>query len=563
MRSDFRIAYRAEAASPFVLPPRTYSILLWSFRMTSRRTFLTQIGQVGGFSATYVMMQSLGLLAIPAAKASTIALAENSGKGKTVVILGAGIAGLVAAWELKKAGYACTILEARNRAGGRNWTIRNGTRVEMTDGTAETCQFAEGHYFNAGPARLPSAHHTILGYCREFGVPLEVEVNSSRSALLQCDSLNGGKPVEQRQVMNDTRGHVAELLAKSVNKQALDEELTKEDQERMLAFLRKYGDLSPDNVYKGSQRSGFKSSPGAADQLGVPRDPLDMHALLNASLWEAMLFEEMYDMQATMFQPVGGMDQIATAFETRLAGNIRFESCVEQIRKTSRGVRIGYRDRKTGSAGSIEADCCICAMPLSILKTIDADFSPDFKNAIEGAKYDSAYKIAWESRRFWEQDYSIYGGISFPKQTVGVVWYPSAKLFSEKGVVVAGYGIENDTPIGKLNYQEKLAASRAAIEHLHPGCSKELTKPVYVSWGHIPYNLGSWIAHFGQKDMGLPGYARLTEPDGAIYIAGDHVTHLVGWQEGAALSAHRAVAKIDQAIGGRPAQVAYSRAESA
>ena len=359
------------------------------------------------------MMQSLGLLAIPAAKASTVALQENSGKGKTVVILGAGIAGMVAAWELKKAGYNCTILEARNRAGGRNWTIRNGTRVEMTDGTAETCQFADGHYFNAGPARLPSAHHTILGYCREFGVPLEVEVNSSRSALLQCDSLNGGKPVEQRQVMNDTRGHVAELLAKSVNKQALDEALTNEDKERMLEFLRKYGDLSPDNFYKGSARSGYKTNPGAADQVGVPRDPLDMHALLNASLWEAMLFEEMYDMQATMFQPVGGMDQIAVAFETRLTGVIRFETPVEQIRQTPKGVRIGYRDRKTGSAGTIEADCCICAMPLSILKTIDADFSPDFKNAIEGAKYDSAYKIAWESRRFWEQDYSIYGGISF------------------------------------------------------------------------------------------------------------------------------------------------------
>jgi len=102
---------------------------------------------------------------------------------------------------------------------------------------------------------------------------------------------------------------------------------------------------------------------------------------------------------------------------------------------------------------------------LSILKTIDADFSPDFKDAIDGAKYDSAYKIAWESRRFWEQDYSIYGGISFPKQTVSVVWYPSANLFSEKGIIVAGYGVENETEFGKLNLDGKLAASRQAIEH--------------------------------------------------------------------------------------------------
>jgi monoamine oxidase len=520
--------------------------------MTTRRRFLMQVGQAGGFGAAYAMMQSLGLLPILSTKASTIVLPENSGKGRSVVILGAGIAGLVAAWELKKAGYDCTILEARNRAGGRNWTIRNGTRVEMTDGTAETCKFDDGHYFNAGPARLPSQHLTILGYCREFGIPLEVEVNSSRSSLLQCDSLNGGKAVEQRQVMNDTRGHVAELLAKSINKKALDEDLNQEDQERMLEFLRKYGDLSPDYFYKGSTRSGYKTHPGAAEHVGLARDPLDMHALLDAGLWEGMLFEEMYDMQATMFQPVGGMDRIAVAFEKRLDGVIRFESAVEQIRKTPKGVRIGYRNGKSGVAGSIEADCCICAMPLSILKSIDADFSPEFKSAVEGARYDSAYKIAWESRRFWEQNFSIYGGISFPKQTVSVVWYPSARLFSERGVIIAGYGVENDTPFAKLDLQGKLAASRQAIEHLHPGCSKELAKPVYISWGRIPYNLGSWITHFGQK-QGLPGYARLTEPDGQIYMAGDHITHLVGWQEGAALSAHRAVAKIDQAFGSRNA----------
>jgi len=523
--------------------------------MTTRRGFLSQVGQAGGFGAAYMMMQSLGLLPISASKASTVRLAENSGKGKSVVILGAGIAGMVAAWELQKAGYSCTILEARSRAGGRNWSIRNGTRVEMTDGTTQVCNFADEHYFNAGPARLPSQHQTILGYCREFGVPLEVEVNSSRSSLLQNDSLNGGHAVEQRQVINDTRGHVAELLAKAVNRSALDEDLTAQDKERMLEFLRKYGDLSPDNFYKGSARSGYKTLPGAAEQAGVLRDPLDMHALLDANLWDGALFEEMFDMQATMFQPVGGMDRIPAAFEKRLHQAIRFDTPVEQIRKTPKGVRVGFRDRKTGTSGNIEADYCICAMPLSILKTIDADFSPDVQQAIQGATYDSAYKIAWESRRFWEQDYHIYGGISFPKQTVSVVWYPSAKIFSDTGVIVAGYGVENRSDIGKLELAGKLEASRLAIEKLHPGHSKELTKPVYVSWGHVPYNLGSWISHFGAKNS-LAGYDRLTEPDGTIYLAGDHVSHLVGWQEGAALSAHRAVSKIDQALSAKVAAAA-------
>jgi monoamine oxidase len=515
--------------------------------MTTRRGFLSQVGQAGGFGAAYIMMQSLGLLPLAASKASSLRLAENSGIGKRVVILGAGIAGMVAAWELQKAGYSCTILEARSRAGGRNWTIRNGTRVEMTDGTSQVCSFADEHYFNAGPARLPSQHQTILGYCHEFGVPLEVEVNSSRSSLLQSDALNGGRAVEQRQVINDTRGHVAELLAKALNRSALDEDLTPQDKERMLEFLRKYGDLSPDNFYKGSQRAGYKTLPGAADQTGIFRDPLDMHALLDANLWDGVLFEEMFDMQATMFQPVGGMDRIAAAFERNLHQSIRFDTPVEQIRKTAKGVRIGFRDGNTGATGSMDADACICAMPLSILKTLDTDFSTDFQQAIQGATYDSAYKIAWESRRFWEQDYQIYGGISFPKQSVSVVWYPSAKIFSDKGVIVAGYGVENRSEIGKMDLAGKLDASRLAIEKLHPGHAKELTKPIFVSWGHVPYNLGSWISHFGAKNA-LAGYDRLTEPDGAIYLAGDHVSHLVGWQEGAALSAHRAVSKIDQVL---------------
>src|SRR5260370_27767602 len=124
--------------------------------MTTRRGFLMQVGHVGGFGAAYVMMQSLGLLPLPEAAASKVRLAEGSGQGKRVVILGAGIAGMVAAWELQKAGYRCTILEARGRAGGRNWKIRNRTRVEMTDDTTQTCLFPDCHYFIAGPAPLPS-----------------------------------------------------------------------------------------------------------------------------------------------------------------------------------------------------------------------------------------------------------------------------------------------------------------------------------------------------------------------------------------------------------------------
>jgi monoamine oxidase len=513
----------------------------------TRRQFLMRVGQAGGYRAAFVMMQSLGLLAIPEVSAETSELRLVDGKGTSVVILGAGIAGLVAAYELSKAGYRCTLLEARERCGGRNWTIRGGANVEFTTGTKQTCSFDEGNYFNAGPARLPSIHHAMLGYCRELGVPLEVEVNSSRGALMQCDRLNGGKPITERRAVNDTRGHVSELLAKCIRKGALDEDISAEDRERMISFLKQYGDLSTDLSYKGSARSGFKVEPGAGKAMPEAIDPLPMHALLDADLWQGMLAEEIIDWQPTMFQPVGGMDRIPAAFEKRLGSVVRSGAVVRSIRQSASGVSVVYRESANGTEQTILADYCICAMPLTIVRTLDADFSPAVRAAIEGISYDSAYKVAWEAPRFWEKENGIYGGLSYLQQTVGIVWYPSARMFSERGVIVGGYSIENGSAFGKLpSFEAKLEASRQAIETLHPGHGEDLSKPVYVSWGQIPYNLGSWISGFGHAGSGSLDV--LLTPDRRVYFAGDHTSHLVGWQEGAALSSYRVINQLGARI---------------
>ena len=520
----------------------------------TRRGFLTRVGQAGGFSAAFLTMQSLGLLPMPEAEAISWDAAPDTGKGTKVVILGGGIAGLVSAYEMGKLGYRCTVLEARSRPGGRNWTVRNGTTISFTDGTKQTASWQSDSYFNAGPARLPSIHKTILGYCRELGVPLEVEVNTSRSSLMVNDKAFGGKAIEQREAINDTRGHVSELLAKCVKKNALDQELTAEDQERMLAFLRIYGDLKDDFTYKGSERSGALRLPGAGSVTEELREPLDMHALLGANFWGGMLFEEALDMQATMFQPVGGMDRIPYAFAKKLGDVVKFESPVTEIRKTYKGVRIGYKQQ--GVAKTIEADYCICALPISILKNIPNDFSPRIKGAITETGYDDAFKVAWESKRFWETDFNIYGGISWAfSGPVALVWYPSWKLFSETGVVVSGYGVEGKSEFGKLpNTQAKFDASRAAIEKLHPGYGKLLTNPMYMNWGKMEYNLGSWVGRAPSYVAGKTSeyyegpYKEFIQPDGPFFFAGDHCSHIIGWQEGAALSAHRALKLIGERV---------------
>src|SRR5271155_255530 len=466
----------------------------------TRRVFLERVAQIGGYSAAFRTMQALGLMPLPGVSALP-QLAADFGRGKSVPILGAGIAGLVSAYELCKAGFPCTILEARSRPGGRNWTVRDGSKVEFTDGTIQDCSWSDGGYLNAVPARIPSIHTHLLDYCQALSVPLEVEVNVSRSALMQSPLLNGGKAVEQRQVIHDTRGYLAELLSKCIHADTLDKALSKEDTSLLLDFLQSFGDLNDSGKYVGSLRAGFTRPRGAGPTDFVLHEPLKLHELLAADMSKGEFYEDEIDWQATMFQPVGGMDRIPYGFVRALPPSmIHYECPVTEITTSDKSVTVAYS--KGGAPQTITADFCICTMPIPVLAKTKNNFSPEANRAFTGMSMAAAYKIAWESPRFWEKENHIYGGISFLKNTVDLVWYPSAKLFSPRGVVVAGFGAErndfgigaggnNDgkpTAFGELPSNEaKFDVSRKAVETLHPGRSHLLTKPMIVRWAKIPY----------------------------------------------------------------------------
>jgi monoamine oxidase len=524
----------------------------------TRRELIWHAAKAGGYGAAFVAMRSLGLLADAQIEPISLDFRPDVGRGTKVAILGAGIAGLVAAYELRKLGFECTVLEARDRPGGRNWTIRRGDKVVFVDGARQQCAFDDGLYFNAGPGRIPSIHRTVLGYCRELSIPIEVEVNTSRGALVQGDRILDQQPIEQRQAINDMRGHVAELLAKAIRQGALDEEITADDHERMLAFLRSFGDLRVDYVYDGSSRAGVRRFPGAGDVDEQRRTPLALNALLNASFWQGLMMEERLEMQATMFQPVGGMDRIPYAFASRLGGVVKYRCAVSEIRKTSNGVRIVYGNEGSRATRWLDASYCICTLPISVLAATQNDLSPRVKSAIAQVAYVPGYKIAWQSRRFWEQENNIYGGISWLANgpisleagpVLANVWYPSDRMLSNTGVLVAGYGVDSGEFGNLPSITAKLAASRTAVEKLHPGRSQELTKPLYVPWGQIPFSLGSWVRTAPDPVTNISEYYagpyRAFLPlDDRICFAGDHCSHLPTWQEGAALSAHRAIQLI-------------------
>ena len=177
-------------------------------------------------------MQAMGLAGLPAAPWSP-PIGRAPG-GTRVIILGAGVAGLTAAYELRKLGYECDILEARSRFGGRAFTVRGGQASEES-GPPQKAAFDQGLYLNAGAARIPHHHTTTLDYCRELGVAIEpfCSVNEA-SYVYQSTAVPSKQRLRLREVRADWRGQTSELLAKAVTTDALDRPLSKDDRERMV-----------------------------------------------------------------------------------------------------------------------------------------------------------------------------------------------------------------------------------------------------------------------------------------------------------------------------------------
>ncbi len=524
--------------------------------MISRRALLSRIAMVGGAGALFGAMQSIGLASTAYAQGMP-PIPAGVGRGTHVVVLGAGIAGLTSAYELEQAGFTVTLLEARHRVGGRAWTIRDGDKIEMVGEATQTAKFSEGVYFNAGPARIPSFHQGLIGYADKFGVPLEVEVNSSRSAYVMGAD---GRKIRMRTAINDTRGHIAELLAKALNQGALDQSITAADKARLMPFLKAYGDLDDKLAFEGTERSGFGHGPGAGVTFSSPGSALPLEQLLANEQLPMTLFEDNLYMQATMFQPVGGMDRIHAGFDRNLRRPALRGAEVVRIRHTAKGVEVVYRDRSTDFTQTINADYLVCTIPFPVLSKIDADFSKPVAQAIAGVVYDHSNKVAFEAPRFWEKE-QIYGGISFVGGPTSLVWYPSAGLHTARGMLLACYcSGETAAEFEKRPIAEQIAFSRGVVEKLHPGHGGDLVNGIAVNWHKVPYSLGPWpnwnagsVDSRQEDHIDTPGFRKLQEPDGRIYFASAALSQTPGWQEGGIQSAQWVVTALAKRVAAQPA----------
>src|SRR6201992_1787076 len=194
-----------------------------------RRDLLSLIGAMAGSAAMYHAMTSLGF-ASESRYQGPIKL-EGDARGASVLILGAGLAGMTAALELRNAGYKVQLLEYNARAGGRNWTLRGGDSFTELGGFAQKCEFEDGLHINPGPLRIPYHHPALLDYCKRLNVALEPFVQLNQHALLPCSRACAGQPQRIRGIKADFEGQVAELLAKVTQQGKLDGAVSLEDKE--------------------------------------------------------------------------------------------------------------------------------------------------------------------------------------------------------------------------------------------------------------------------------------------------------------------------------------------
>ena len=526
----------------------------------TRRGLLGTMARLGGAGAVYETLTVFDFLKPPPALAASFALPKDAGTGKTVAILGAGVAGLCAAYELDRAGFDCVVLEANRRIGGRSLTLRRGDSFREVGGELQTCEFDDGLWLNAGPGRIAHHHVRVIDYCRQFGVALQPYIFASRANLVHSGAVGNGRTTQIRRAYYDLQGHVAELLSKCVATPGMDLPLSADDLEKFQQMLVNFGGLTKSQVdgrtsysYKNQTgHAGYEVPPGLAREAARPLSPMALDEILRSRVWDDYIFRDAeYDWQTSLLEPVGGMDNFVKGFARQplsrqggtIEGLVRLGAAVTTIELADDKVTIAYEEG--GSPRTLVADYCISTIPMPIFKNLRTNLPEPYMDAARKLPTQAAGKVGWQAERFWETKDQIYGGISWTTDIITQIWYPSSGYLSRKGTLTGAYMY--GTPADEFNARpvaERLHIAREQGERLHPGYSNSVEHGLAIGWNNMEFERMGW-ANEGDPAFGANA-VMLATPQGRFHIAGDQVTYYSGWQEGAVMSAWDAVKSIDR-----------------
>jgi monoamine oxidase len=450
-------------------------------------------------------------------------------KPARIIVIGAGIAGLVAAYELLRAGHDPVLLEARPRVGGRIFTLRD--------------PFAHGLHAEVGAMRIPAAHDLTLAYVKGFKLATIPFTMGNPKAYFHIGGVRRriaeAKPEDLGfELSAHERGQTYGELWAAAIKPLLDR-LAKEGPRAWNWIVEKHDHLSTREFLEAS---GW--SEGAIEMFGLFAN---QEALMNASFLE-LFREEAGQFYEDMFQIVGGMDQLPCAFMPALAGRIRFGTRVVALEQDAAGVAVHYRSAARRQAE--KGDYAIVTLPFSVLRHIEANphFSRAKQRAIRQLHYDASAKILAQCRRrFWEQDDGIFGGGSITDLPIRNVYYPEQGRETGRGVLLASYTWSEDAQRwGSLSAADRIAEAMDQLSHIHPQIESEFEAGASWMW-HDDEFAGGAFALFDPGQQTLLHEA-IVAPEGRFHFAGEHASLAHAWIQGSIESGLRAAKEVAERV---------------
>jgi monoamine oxidase len=448
---------------------------------------------------------------------------------KRVIVVGAGMAGLVAALELQAAGHEPVVLEAQGRVGGRILTMRE--------------PFTDGLYAEAGAMRLPRSHDLTMAYVERFG--------------LRTYDFTMGNP-QGYSFLHGQRHRIGDVEA---NPALLDYPFADHERGRTygqlwaaaLAPLVKRLEENPESAWSEiiashdqySTREFLEAnnwSEGAIELFGLLAD---QEALMNSSFLE-LFREEAGNYYTDMVQIEGGMDMLPRAFVPELRRRIRFGAKMVALDQSPDGVTVHYQT--AGGRFSETGDYAILTVPFPVLRHMEVlkPFGRPKQRAIRQLHYDASAKVFVQCRsRFWEEVDGIFGGGSFTDLPIRVVFYPEHGRETGRGVLLASYTWAEDAQRwGSLSPGDRIVQALENLACIHPRIAEEFEVGASKMW-HDDEFAGGAFALFEPGQQTLL-HDHIVGPEGRVFFAGEHTSLCHAWIQGAIESGLRAASEVHQ-----------------
>ena len=447
-----------------------------------------------------------------------------------VVVVGAGMAGLVTAQHLHDAGHHVTVLEARQRVGGRVRTLRE--------------PFTHGLYAEVGAMRIPRAHQLTMAYVEKFGLRTEPFTMNNPEGFYY---LHGVKcRIRDSHRVFDTLGFDFAERERGTSALAHWNAVVGPFATR----IQEGGDdvwdeirLEYDHYSTREFLEANNWSEGLIETFGLLAD---QEALMNMSFLE-LLREEVGQYYTNMIELVGGMDHLPRAFVPLLRSRIRFGAKMFAIEHDDEGATVRYQT--AGGRFEAKGDFAVVTVPFPVLRHIEITRPLSFpkQRAIRQLHYDASAKVLLQfNRRFWEDDDGIRGGGSITDLPIRNIYYPDHGRETGRGVVLASYTWAEDAQRwGSLAPNDRVSEALEDFAKLHPQAPYDFECGASKMW-HDDEFAGGAFALFepGQQTSLFP---HVIAPEGRLHFAGEHASLHHAWIQGAIESGLRAAQEVHEA----------------